>query len=250
MGNTQPGDGTLFKGRGFIQLTGRSNYTRFQKSVGADFTSSLTAARRLLEPQYLWSSAGWYLKVTRPKFYKVADTGFNSNSITTISKFVNGGTNGLQDRFKKTNYFASLFGQTNQTVTAPISATNPIATPVVSTTTSTTQVTNNGATQPAAASAGCSDLSKEDGKLKANEGPEGAGDVDFDPVPPPKRDIPIRSDGGLNHRFYQKPSKDGLPATLEEMVNKKNRWYKRYWAYRPNEGLGFGSEKFDPLRLY
>lgn len=250
LGNTQPGDGVRFKGRGAIQLTGRGHYTNFGKHLGVD----LTAKPELVadDPRYYWWAGGWYVKFSRPKFYAYCDAGpITDSTILTLSIAVNGKNKktGMPNHYDKrkryTLKYAACYGQTNQTVTAPISATNPIATPVVTTTTQSTPVTNNGATQPAAASAGCSDLSKQDGKLKSNASGDGAGDVDFDPVPPPKRDTPIRSDGGLNHRFYQKPSKDGLPATLEEMVNKKNKWYKRYWAFRPNEGLGYGSEKFE-----
>ncbi len=125
LGNKQPGDGPKFKGRGFVQLTGRHNYTLFQKKTGVDFTSTLDAARKVLQPQYLWSSAGWYFLEQRPKFFGVADQGINNNTILPISKFVNGGTNGLADRQKKTFHFGSLFGQTNQTVSVPVSSPVP-----------------------------------------------------------------------------------------------------------------------------
>jgi hypothetical protein len=51
LGNTQPGDGVLFHGRGYVQLTGRSNYTKMQRKFDIDLTSSDKAANRALEPE-------------------------------------------------------------------------------------------------------------------------------------------------------------------------------------------------------
>ena len=51
LGNIHPGDGVLFHGRGFVQLTGRSNYTKMQRKFGVDLTSNAAAADRALEPE-------------------------------------------------------------------------------------------------------------------------------------------------------------------------------------------------------
>ena len=51
LGNTQAGDGILFHGRGFVQLTGRSNYTSMGSTFAVDLTSSAAAADRVLNAQ-------------------------------------------------------------------------------------------------------------------------------------------------------------------------------------------------------
>ena len=50
LGNTQPGDGALFHGRGYVQLTGRTNYRKMQTKFGVDLTSNERAADRVLQP--------------------------------------------------------------------------------------------------------------------------------------------------------------------------------------------------------
>lgn len=57
LGNTQPGDGVRFKGRGLIQLTGRANYTAFGNHVGVDFTKN----PELVEtPRYAVQASTWF----------------------------------------------------------------------------------------------------------------------------------------------------------------------------------------------
>lgn len=51
LGNTHPGDGVLFHGRGYVQLTGRDNYTKMQRRFAVDLTSDEAAADRTLEPE-------------------------------------------------------------------------------------------------------------------------------------------------------------------------------------------------------
>ena len=51
LGNTKPGDGVMFHGRGYVQLTGRRNYTLMQKAFGGDLTSNRQAADGALEPK-------------------------------------------------------------------------------------------------------------------------------------------------------------------------------------------------------
>jgi putative chitinase len=89
LGNTQPGDGLKFKGRGLIQLTGRWNYIAAGKSMGVDLA---TFPELLSQPQCASLSAGWFW--TYKKLNKHAD----ADNITTITKLINGGDNGLNDR--------------------------------------------------------------------------------------------------------------------------------------------------------
>jgi putative chitinase len=89
LGNTQPGDGARYMGRGVIQLTGRYNYGQFSEAMGVDFVSR----PELVEtPQYAVSVAGWYWQ-TR-KINGPADR----DDLIRVTRLVNGGTNGLADR--------------------------------------------------------------------------------------------------------------------------------------------------------
>lgn len=89
LGNTQPGDGKRFKGRGAIQNTGRANYTEYSKFTGIDFVSNPKLLTEL--PHYI-DVAGWYWD--KHNLNKYAD----KDDITTITKKINGGLNGLADR--------------------------------------------------------------------------------------------------------------------------------------------------------
>lgn len=89
LGNTQPGDGKRFKGRGLMQLTGRTNYADFSKAMGKDF---IAQPELVGQPPYTVLVAGWYWD-TR-KLNGDAD----NDDVKTITKIINGGYNGLEDR--------------------------------------------------------------------------------------------------------------------------------------------------------
>ena len=93
----------------------------------------------------------------------------------------------------------------------------------------------------------CGDLTKLDAKKKADNAPEGAPDnvAGADPLPPPKNAAPLSSDSKYNHRNYLIPLKDNQPMSLADLVKKENKYHKRYWAWRPDEGRGFGNQKFE-----
>lgn len=57
LGNTQPGDGRRYKGRGAIQITGRHNYGEFTEAMGVDFVSF---PESVATPKWAFMSAGWY----------------------------------------------------------------------------------------------------------------------------------------------------------------------------------------------
>ena len=89
MGNTQPGDGWLFRGRGLKQLTGRENYTKFGKSVKM---SAEQAAEYVATEKGAIESACWFWN--NKKLNAIADTG----DIKKLTKVINGGDIGLADR--------------------------------------------------------------------------------------------------------------------------------------------------------
>lgn len=110
-----------------------------------------------------------------------------------------------------------------------------------------TSGTSGTSGEPVTSGNDCGDLTKLDAKAKANESPEGApADVKSqDPLPPPKNAAPVSSDSKYNHRFYLVPLKDNQPMSLADMSRKDNKYHKRYWAWRPDEGRGFGDKKFE-----
>lgn len=88
------GEGWKFHGRGFIQLTGKENYTVFTKSIGED----CVANPDLVASKYALASAAWFFN--KNGLHKMADGGANDDTVTKITKRVNGGTIGLPDRIK------------------------------------------------------------------------------------------------------------------------------------------------------
>ena len=88
------GEGYKFRGRGYIQLTGKENYTAFGKSIGED----MTANPDKVAAQYALLSAAWFF--SKNNLHKMADEGASDLVVTKITKRVNGGTIGLPDRIK------------------------------------------------------------------------------------------------------------------------------------------------------
>lgn len=89
LGNTQPGDGMKFKGRGLIQITGRNNYYECGSVLGWDF---ITSPELLEQPVNACRSAAWFW----------ASRGLNDRAdmgdFERITKRINGGLNGYQER--------------------------------------------------------------------------------------------------------------------------------------------------------
>lgn len=96
MGNgpESSGDGAKFCGRGYIQLTGKDNYTAFGKSIGED----VCANPQVVAEKYALLSAAWFFN--KNGLHKMADGGVTDAVVTSITKRVNGGTIGLADRIK------------------------------------------------------------------------------------------------------------------------------------------------------
>ena len=89
LGNTQPGDGKRFMGRGPIQITGRFNYKTYGALLGIDLTADPT---RAAAPDIAFATAGLFWQ--RNGLNELADAG----QFIAITKRINGGTNGLADR--------------------------------------------------------------------------------------------------------------------------------------------------------
>lgn len=97
-GDEESGDGWTYRGRGLIQLTGRDNYRACGKALGVD----LEANPEYLEtPMYAALSAGWFWNKNR--LNNIA------SDITAVTKKVNGGTNGLEDRVARTQRALEIF---------------------------------------------------------------------------------------------------------------------------------------------
>lgn len=110
LGNTQPGDGVRFKGRSWIQITGRSNYTRlsqwaFGKGLVPSATFFVDNPAELASDEYAGLGAAWYWVVARPDINALSD----ARDIETVSKRINGTNantgraNGIDDRIARYN---------------------------------------------------------------------------------------------------------------------------------------------------
>ena len=95
-GDRASGEGWKFKGRGYIQLTGKVNYKSFGEYIKVD----LIANPDLVATKYPLTSAAWYFEVR--KLWSIAEQGIDEETIKKITKLINGGTHGLSDRISKT----------------------------------------------------------------------------------------------------------------------------------------------------
>jgi putative chitinase len=95
LGNTQPGDGPRFKGRGLIQITGRANYTSYGNARSSDFITGDNPKLLATDPNTAADCSGWFWD-TR-KLNDLAD----QDDVLAITKKINGGTNGLPDRVSR-----------------------------------------------------------------------------------------------------------------------------------------------------
>jgi putative chitinase len=112
LGNTQPGDGWKFRGRGLKQLTGRNNYARFAQAYGM---TAEQASDWIETKEGALASALWFW--TTNKLNPVADTG----DVVALTKRINGGDIGLADR--QSRYNVAMQALTGDIPTrAPISA--------------------------------------------------------------------------------------------------------------------------------
>ena len=89
LGNVQAGDGARYKGRGLVQLTGRTNYTTFAKAMGTDFVAH---PELLSQPTWAMAVALWFWNT------KGLNALADKDDIKAVTKRINGGYNGLTSR--------------------------------------------------------------------------------------------------------------------------------------------------------
>ena len=101
-GDKASGDGYRFRGRGYIQLTGKDNYSAFDKTVDENILENPD----LVATKYPLASAAWFFH--KNGLQKIADEGATDLVVTKVTKRVNGGTIGLPDRIKHFNEYYKL----------------------------------------------------------------------------------------------------------------------------------------------
>ena len=101
-GDEASGDGWKFRGRGALQLTGKSNYQAFADYIGRP---DVMTNPDLVANELCFESALWFFD--RNKLWGICDQGVNDASILALTKRINGGTHGLDDRKMKTKKFFS-----------------------------------------------------------------------------------------------------------------------------------------------
>jgi putative chitinase len=101
-GNEASKEGFKFRGRGYIQLTGKENYTKFGKFIGEDIASNPD----LVATKYPLASAAFFFNSNG--LWAICDKGADDATVTAVTKRVNGGTIGLADRIKHFKEYYNL----------------------------------------------------------------------------------------------------------------------------------------------
>jgi putative chitinase len=99
-GNEASGDGWKFRGRGALQLTGKSNYQAFANYIKVP---EIMDNPDLVATQYAFESAIFFFD--RNNLWSICDKGVNKNTILELTRRINGGTHGLEDRIQKTGSY-------------------------------------------------------------------------------------------------------------------------------------------------
>ena len=92
-GDEESGDGWKFRGRGALQLTGKNNYTAFAKYLDRP---EILDSPDLVATEYAFESAMFFFD--KNNLWSICDKGIDSNTITKLTRRINGGTNGLDHR--------------------------------------------------------------------------------------------------------------------------------------------------------
>lgn len=99
-GDEKSGDGWKFRGRGALQLTGKDNYAAFAKYLGKP---EIMTHPDLVATEYSFESAMFFFD--KNKLWEICDKGVNDAAILALTKRINGGTHGLEDRTNKTKKY-------------------------------------------------------------------------------------------------------------------------------------------------
>jgi putative chitinase len=97
-------EGFKFRGRGYIQLTGKDNYTAFGKAINEDIVSNPDK----VATHYPLLSAAWFF--TKNGIHKIADEGSSRAVVEKVTKRVNGGLIGIEHRLSEFNTYFKLLG--------------------------------------------------------------------------------------------------------------------------------------------
>ena len=99
-GDEKSGDGWKFRGRGALQLTGKDNYTAFAQYLQKP---EIMTTPDLVATVYSFESAMFFFD--KNKLWSICDQGVNDAAILALTKRINGGTHGLEDRNQKTKKY-------------------------------------------------------------------------------------------------------------------------------------------------
>lgn len=101
--NEASGDGWRFRGRGAIQLTGKSNYQAFANYVK---DPEVMINTDIVATKYFFKSAEFFFN--KNKLWLIANKGIDGNVIRQLTKRINGGFHGIEDRIRQTNLYHSI----------------------------------------------------------------------------------------------------------------------------------------------
>lgn len=106
-GDEASGEGFKFRGRGYLQVTGKQNYAALGKELGVDLITNPD----LVATTYPFDSAGWFFK--KNNLLAICDEGPSDITVTKVTKRVNGGTIGIEQRKKEFQKFYDILKPIN-----------------------------------------------------------------------------------------------------------------------------------------
>lgn len=101
-GDENSGDGSKFKGRGYLQITGKNNYKALSDDVGVDFIENPD----LVATKYPLLSAAWFFK--KNNLFEICDLGVSRANVERLTKRINGGLIGIEDRWAHFNEYNKI----------------------------------------------------------------------------------------------------------------------------------------------